>query len=573
MDTCAVRYGINHSLGREGEIRRRPAFTSRFGCAQNGPGDKEDGTFVGSNAPRRVEQRRGETNSSRMQMLGSSSCLVLLQLLAAPPEQPPRRSSSPPTPITDPRKFPAQQHCSRCGLCETSFVVNVTQACAFLPTLGMARLDALEPKVHGRSRRYSIRNPPIDREDDVKNNADDDDDDEARFGVLLRPIQLARGRNIAQAQWTGVVTSIATALLESGAVDAVACIAAAAGNDDDDSDGSTTSTGWNNRPRPILARTVADVYQARGVKPSLAPSLAVLDEIIRTANPPVRKLLFCGVGCAVQAFRTIQDDLGLENVYVLGTNCADNSPTPEAATQFIEQGLGIPTATVAGYEFMPDYRVHVKQTNGSYVKRPYFSLPGNIAETAIAKSCLTCMDYTNGLADVVVGYMGAPMTGAMNQNYQTLSVRNQRGAFMVDTAIARNRLEISLDNAGRSGRFVADLVGATLESDPLVGRMIGQAPATTGMPVWLGDILATILTRTGPKGLNFAKYSIDYHILRNYFYILHESSSLSSSGGPTITTKPDVAVPSFAQAIIDHYRSTNKNVARLEELIWARRTR
>jgi coenzyme F420-reducing hydrogenase beta subunit len=488
-------------------------------------------------------------------MLGSSSLFVLLQLLAAP--QPRPSPPRPPTPITDPRKFPAQQHCSRCGLCETSFVVNVTQACAFLPTLGMARLDALEHQVHGRSRRYTtIRNDHNDVDDD-------DDDDEARFGVLLRPIQLARGRNIAGAQWTGVVTSIATAMLESGAVDAVACIAAA-GNDSD-------STGWNNRPRPILARTVADVYQARGVKPSLAPSLAVLDEIIRTANPPVRKLLFCGVGCAVQAFRSIQDDLRLENIYVLGTNCAANSPTPEAATQFIEQGLGIPTATVAGYEFMPDYRVHVKQTNGRYVKRPYFSLPGNIAESAIAKSCLTCMDYTNGLADVVVGYMGAPMTSAMDQNYQTLTVRNQRGAFMVDTAIARNRLEISPDNAGRSGRFVAGLVVATLESDPLVGRMIGKAPATTGMPVWLGDLLATILTRTGPKGLNFAKYSIDYHILRNYFYILHESSL--SGGATTTTTKQDVSVPTFAKAIIDHYRSTNQNVARLEELIWARRTR
>jgi coenzyme F420-reducing hydrogenase beta subunit len=473
-------------------------------------------------------------------MLGSSSLLVLLQLLAAREPLSPRKQSPPPpppTPITDPRKFPAQQHCSRCDLCETSFVVNVTQACAFLPTLGMARLDDLEHQVHGRSRRYTIGNP-ID--------ADDADDDEARFGVLLRPIQLARGRKVTGAQWTGVVTSIATAMLESGAVDAVACIAAAGDSDDDDS-----STGWNNIPRPILARTVADVYKARGVKPSLAPSLKVLDEI-RTADPPVRKLLFCGVGCAVQAFRIVQNDLGLEVVYVLGTNCADNSPTPEAATQFIEQGLQISTATVTGYEFMPDYRVHVKQMDGSYVKRPYFSLPGTIAETAIAKSCLTCMDYTNGLADVVVGYMGAPLTGAMDQNYQTLTVRNQRGAFMVDTAIAINKLAIAPEAAGRSGRF-AGMVGATLESDALVGRMIGKAPATAGMPVWLGDILATILTRTGPKGLNFAKYSIDYHTLRNYFYILHESS------GGTTTTKQDVAVPTFSKAIIDHYRSTNKN--------------
>ena len=35
--------------------------------------------------------------------------------------------------------------------------------------------------------------------------------------------------------------------------------------------------------------------------------------------------------CPSTAFRAVQDDLGLEEVYVLGTNCADNSPTPEAA--------------------------------------------------------------------------------------------------------------------------------------------------------------------------------------------------------------------------------------------------
>jgi hypothetical protein len=259
--------------------------------------------------------------------------------------------------------------------------------------------------------------------------------------------------------------------------------------------------------------------------------------------------------------------LQLEQVYVLGTNCADNSPTPKAAAQFLQYGVGIEESdlsTVAGYEFMQDYRVHVKLREEAnvtrYVKRPYFSLPPAIAETAIAKSCLTCMDYTNGLADVVVGYMGAPLlSSSMDRSYQTLTVRNSRGAFMVD--LAQHRLEIRPEKAGRSGRFVAGLVGATLTSDALVQQMVGMAPPpNNGMPVWIGEILATILTQTGPKGLNFAKYSIDYHILRNYFYILHQSSS-----------KQDVTVPSFSKSIIDHYLSTDPNLARLEELILARK--
>ncbi len=65
----------------------------------------------------------------------------------------------------------------------------------------------------------------------------------------------------------------------------------------------------------------------------MAPSLKVLDELKESTD--IKKLLFCGVGCAVQAFRAVQDELDLDEVYVLGTNCADNSPTPTDASEFI----------------------------------------------------------------------------------------------------------------------------------------------------------------------------------------------------------------------------------------------
>ena len=57
------------------------------------------------------------------------------------------------------------------------------------------------------------------------------------------------------------------------------------------------------------------------------------------ADPAVRRLLFCGVGCAVQALRSVEADLDLDELYVLGTNCADNSPTPEAARNFLRDGF------------------------------------------------------------------------------------------------------------------------------------------------------------------------------------------------------------------------------------------
>ena len=159
-----------------------------------------------------------------------------------------------------PHKFPAKEHCSKCGLCETSFVTQVSDACAFLNE-GMKRIDWMEPLVHGNER------------------------SDAHFGVMTQPIRLVKGTS-PESQWTGVVTSIALSMLETKQVDAVVCIAAA--SDDDDFGAG----------QPIIAKTPEQVLRGRGVKPSLAPSLQVLDEIQN--DDSIQRLLFCGVGCAVQ---------------------------------------------------------------------------------------------------------------------------------------------------------------------------------------------------------------------------------------------------------------------------------
>ena len=88
------------------------------------------------------------------------------------------------------------------------------------------------------------------------------------------------------------------------------------------------------------------------------------------------------------AFRSIEDDLFLDEVYVLGTNCADNSPTTEAANNFIRKGVKVESdKNILGYEFMQDFKVHVK-TSDEYITKPYFTLPGTIAKESIADSCL-----------------------------------------------------------------------------------------------------------------------------------------------------------------------------------------
>ena len=380
-----------------------------------------------------------------------------------------------------------------------------------------------------------------------------------RVQQLRQPIQLVRG-NVEGSQWTGATTGIALSMLETQQVDAVICVA---GSDDE---------GQWSVPRPIIARTKEDVLRGRGVKPSLSPNLNVLDEL--QDDPSIKNLLFCGVGCAVQAFRAVRSKLQhVETAYVLGTNCADNAPTPEAATAFIRNGMKISSSkTVKGYEFMQDYKVHVKIEDSAsgeseYVTKPYFSLPAKVAEPSIAYSCRECFDYTNGLADVVIGYMGAPIVPGMKMDdpqlsQQTLTVRNDRGLRMVRTAVDQGRLWINpgppLDKGGHEGTVVN-----TVLSDTLVLRLVDDdLELPEGMPQWLGNALAAILGPIGPQGLAFARYSIDYHILRNYFHVLHRCH-----GNTTNATKK---LPQSSRSIVRSYLDDNPQLQNLEKRVLER---
>lgn len=207
-----------------------------------------------------------------------------------------------------PDKFPAKNHCSRCGLCETTFVSKVKESCAFLGE-GMKRMDSMESKVHGRHRNLDLTWSDDGANDENDENVHKISNDEGRFGVMERPMMLGKGVGIPHAQWTGCITGIAISMLESGMVDAVVCIASksenekAKANENDGLEGkgkgkeNESNYSWS-EPEPILARTVEQVLRGRGVKPALAPSLKVLDEIKN--DETVQKLLFCGVGCAVQ---------------------------------------------------------------------------------------------------------------------------------------------------------------------------------------------------------------------------------------------------------------------------------
>ncbi|WIA38743.1 hypothetical protein OEZ86_002042 [Tetradesmus obliquus] len=412
-------------------------------------------------------------------------------------------------PIQKGSSYPAKEFCSHCGLCDTYYVAHVKEACAFLGD-GMSKIERMEETVHGRGRRM-------------------DDENELRFGVVDDVLYGLKTPPVPGAQWTGVVTGIAVAMLESGAVDAVVCV---------QSDPNDRFT-----PKPVVARSAADIIAARGVKPTLSPNLEVLATVEALAGT-VKKLLFIGVGCQVQALRAVEPYLGLEKLYVLGTNCTDNGPR-EGLEKFLNAASETPE-TVLHYEFMQDYKVHIKHMDGHYEKVPYFCLPAKDLNDVIAPSCYSCFDYPNALADLVVGYMGVPYNGSnMAQHPQYITVRNARGRAMLD-CLGPQLQRLPAVSKGDS----RPLVMQTVISDDQAKLGTFQDPA----PRWLGNIIAWILNLVGPKGLEFAKYSIDYHYIRNWLYVNRHMGAARAARH----------TPSFAKAIVQQYDTKGEVSARLK---------
>ncbi|XP_052477512.1 7-hydroxymethyl chlorophyll a reductase, chloroplastic isoform X3 [Gossypium raimondii] len=357
----------------------------------------------------------------------------------------------------------------------------------------------LEPVVHGRGRKL-------------------DSLDETYLGVYDKLLYARKVKPVEGAQWTGIVTTIAIEMLKSGMVEAVICVQ----SDPDD----------RLSPRPILARTPEEVLAAKGVKPTLSPNLNTL-ALVEAAG--VKRLLFCGVGCQVQALRSVEHHLNLEKLYVLGTNCVDNG-TREGLDKFLKAASSEPE-TVLHYEFMQDYKVHLKHLDGHIEEVPYFCLPANDLVNVIAPSCYSCFDYTNALADLVVGYMGVPKYSgiSMTQHPQYITVRNERGREML--SLIENLLEITpTTSSGNRHPFVME----TVKADD--NAKFGKGPSQPA-PRFIGNLIAFVLNLIGPKGLEFARYSLDYHTIRNYLYV-------NRTWG---TQRADRHIPSYAKKLVDAY--------------------
>ena len=383
-------------------------------------------------------------------------------------------------PLAKGSTYPAKDLCSQCGLCDSRWVAYVKDACAFLHQ----RFEAMETAAHGRSRNL-------------------DNEDELYFGVQQRMFSARLAQPIEGAQWTGIVSRLGVRALETGLVDAVLCV------------GQSEHDRFT--PVPVLARTPEQVLAARVNKPTLSPNLEVLEQL---PGSGIKRLLAIGVGCQIQALRAVQSTLPLEQLYVLGLPCVDNVSRDGLQT-FLESTVSSPD-TVVHYEFMQDFRIHFRHSDGREETVPFFGLDTPRLKDVFAPSCLSCFDYTNAGADLVVGYMGATF------GRQWITVRNPRGQQLLD------------------------LVEAELDVAPVISRGDRKAAVQQGieaydkalkLPMWLAELIGVFVQRFGPQGLEYGRFSIDSHFTRNALWLRRNHPA-----------KAEAQIPAFAKKIISRYR-------------------
>ena len=355
--------------------------------------------------------------------------------------------------------------CTDCGISRTEDAKACGRACQFI----RPDYDALERKVHGRAR-------------------DPERADEMHFGPYRRMLRAALRRPADGAQWTGIATRLAERLLETGAVDAVLTMA------------PDPADRW--KPVPVLVTKPEGMAACRGMRMGFAPLLALLEPARRLGY---RKLAIIGIPCQVHALRSLEAEYGFERLYVIGTPCSDNTTT-ERFHQFLEL-LADDPATITYLEFRADFRVELRFTDGRVRTIPFLQLPiSKLPGDFFPLTCRTCVDYTNALADITVGYMGG-------EGQQWLLVRNERGEELANL-LGEELLTSQTRSSGKRHGAVKGYLAN-------VERAAGGLPLRS-MPDWLRPIVGWLMPRIGPKGLEFARARVEMKAVETIVHLRRE---------------------------------------------------
>jgi coenzyme F420 hydrogenase subunit beta len=356
--------------------------------------------------------------------------------------------------------------CTDCGISRSSDPGRCGRACQFI------RPDyaGLEARVHGRAR-------------------DPARPDELHFGPFRRMLRARLEPRSEGAQWTGIATRLGERLLESGRVEAVLTVVA------------DPADRW--RPVPMLITQAADMAQARGMRMGYAPLLALLEP---ARAQGIRRLAVIGIPCQVYALRALERELGFERIDVIGTPCSDNTTTARFH-EFLAL-LSPAPGTISYLEFRADFMVELRFDDGRVQEIPFLQLPiSQLPPDFFPLTCRTCVDYTNVLADVTVGYMGG-------EGEQWLLARNERGEELL--ALLGDELRVSTPgSAGQRQRHVRGFLANT-------ERAAGGLPLRR-MPSFLRPLVSWLMPRIGPKGLEFARARVEMKAIEAVLHLRRQA--------------------------------------------------
>lgn len=355
--------------------------------------------------------------------------------------------------------------CTDCGISRTVDAKRCGQACQFIKP----DYAGLEQRVHGRTR-------------------DENRPDELHFGVHQKMVRAALTHPREGAQWTGITTRIGERLLETGAVDAVLTMA------------PDPNDKW--RPMPVLVTRAEGMAACRGMRMGYAPLLALLGPA-RAAG--YKRIAVIGIPCQVYALRALEAELGFEKIFVIGTPCSDNTTT-ERFHEFLSL-LSDDPATITYLEFRADYHVELRFTDGRKKAIPFLQLPlSQLPNDFFPLTCRTCVDYTNSLADITIGYMGG-------QGEQWLLVRNQRGAELLNLLGD----EVRISNPGSAGKRFGPVRGFLKNVELAAGGL-----PLRKMPNWLRPIVGWLMPKIGPRGLEFARARVEMKAVESVVHLRRE---------------------------------------------------
>ncbi len=369
-------------------------------------------------------------------------------------------------PLADPAP---RDLCTDCGLSRTEDAKRCGKACQFI----QPDYPALELQTHGRAR-------------------DPDRADEQFFGPYRRMVRASLTPPKPGAQWTGITTRLAERLLETKAVDAVLTMAP----DKDDK--------W--KPVPVLITEAADMAQVRGMRMGYAPLLALL-EPARAAGH--KRIAVIGIPCQIYALRAIERDLGFDSITVIGTPCSDNTTTENFHT-FLGL-LSDDPDSITYLEFRADYKVELRFDDGRKKLIPFLSLPiSDLPRDFFPLTCRTCVDYTNSLADITVGYMGG-------EGEQWLLVRNRRGEDLLDLLGD----EVRLSEPGDKGKRAGAVKGFLANTE----RAAGGLPLRR-MPDWVRPLVSRLMPRIGPRGIEFGRARVEMKAVETIIHLRRERPAM-----------------------------------------------